>query len=377
MAIGMADIRAQYEAIGPEIRGRLDEVFSSCQFILGPNVEALEKEVAEISGAKYGVSVASGTDAILISLLAAGVGPGDEVITTPFTFVATAEAVALTGAKPVFVDIRPDTFNMDPALIPAAITERTKAILPVHLYGQCADVSEILGIAGKHNLRVVWDGAQAIGAGYEGKGIGGFRDAVTLSFFPTKNLGACGDGGMILTNDDQIAAAAKSLRFHGTDDGYNYKAFAKAVAIGYCSRLDEIQAAILRIKLKYLQDWTKARRANAAYYTLALESTGLTVPVELPGRFHVYHQYTLRCRKRDALQAELKQHGVGSAVYYPLPLHANPAYSHLGYNKGDLPESEKAAREVLSIPVYPELTVEHRETVADAVRKAAAVVGES
>lgn len=373
----MADIRAQYEVIGPEVRKKLDEVFSSCQFILGPNVEALEEEIAEISEAKYGVSVASGTDAILISLLAAGVGPGDEVITTPFTFVATAEAVALTGARPVFVDIRPDTFNMDAALICAAVTERTKAILPVHLYGQCADVSEILDIAGKHNLRVVWDGAQAIGAKYDGKGIGEFQDAVTLSFFPTKNLGACGDGGMILTNDEEIAAAAKSLRFHGTDDGYSYKAFARAVSVGYCSRLDEIQAAILRVKLKYLENWNNARRANVAYYAQALENTGITVPVELPGRLHVYHQYTLRCRTRDALQAELKKLGVGSAVYYPLPLHANPAYSHLGYNIGDLPESEKAAREVLSIPVYPELTVEQREKVADAVRKAAAVVGES
>lgn len=373
----MADIRAQYEIVGPDVRKKLDEVLSSCQFILGENVERLEEEVAALSGAKYGVSVASGTDAILISLLALGIGPGDEVITTPFTFVATAEAVALAGAKPVFVDIRSDTYNIDAELIPAAITERTKAILPVHLYGQCADVGEILEIAKKNDLRVVWDAAQAIGAKYKDTGIGEYADAVTLSFFPTKNLGGYGDGGMLLTNDEEIASNARSLRFHGTDNGYGFKAFAKAVRIGYCSRLDEIQAAILRAKLGYLAQWNERRRANAAYYCDRLTETGLRLPLEMPDCYHVYHQYTVRSAERDALQAGLKERGIGSAVYYPLPLHVNPAYYYLGYKSGDLPESESAAKEVLSIPVYPEMTEEQREMVADVVSEVAGVLAAS
>ena len=367
----MADIRAQFEIISSEIRQKVNDVLTECHFILGENVERLEEEVAALCGAKYGISVASGTDALVISLAALGIKPGDEVITTPFTFVATAEAIALLSAKPVFVDIRPDTFNIDPALIPAAINEKTKAILPVHLYGQCADVTEIQAIAKANNLKLVWDGAQAIGAEYNGKGIGEFADAATLSFFPTKNLGAYGDGGMVLTNNDEVAANAKSLRFHGTDGTYNFKAFAKAVTIGYCSRLDEIQAAILRVKLNYLAQWNEARRANAKYYNENIAGTGVVLPVELPNCRHIYHQYTLRHPKRDNLQARLKELGVGSAVYYPMALHANPAYSYLGYAMGDLPESEKAVLEVLSIPVYPELTEEQRNTVAAAVRQAA------
>jgi len=358
----MADLKAQYRALEPEIQAALRGVLEKGQFVLGENVSALEAEVAELCGAGYGVAVASGTDAITIALAALGVGPGDEVVTTPFTFVATTESVVLVGARPVYADIDPRTFNIDPEAVRRAITPRTKALLPVHLYGQCAQMDDILDAAQEHGLRVICDAAQAIGAQYRGRRIGELGDAVTLSFFPTKNLGAYGDGGMILTNDEAVAEKARSLRFHGMSSSNSYR------YVGYCSRLDELQAAVLRVKLARLTDWNDARRRNAAVYTEALKGSAVVPPVEEPGNHHVYHQYTIRCPDRESAQAILKQAGVASAVYYLAPLHVQEAYSFLGYKPGDFPEAEKAAREVLSVPVHPELAPEQVQTVAKTLR---------
>ena len=363
MAIPIANPKAQYLALKDDIVTAVMNVFDTSHFILGENITELENEVPGVCDAKYGVSVNSGTDAITIALRACGIGAGDEVITVPFTFVATNEAIVIVGAKPVYVDIDPRTFNMDPDQIESKITEKTKAILPVHLYGQCADIEKIEAIAKKHNLKLISDGAQAIGAKHKGKGMGAYGDASTLSFYPTKNLGACGDGGMVLTNDKEVARMAKSVRFHGMDATYSYE------HIGYCSRMDEIQAAVLRVKLKKIKDWNNARRANAEYYYEHLNDIAITLPTAEPDNFHVYNQFTIRFPKRDALKAKLAERGVGSAVYYPSPLHLQRAYEFLGYKEGDFPESEKAASEVLSLPVLPELTQAELETVAKVVRE--------
>lgn len=364
MSIPMADLKAQYRALEPEIKSALLDVLEKGQFILGENVSSLETEIAEMCGAKYGISVASGTDAITIALAALGIGPGDEVITTPFTFVATTESIVLVGARPVYVDIDPATYNIDPSAVEKAITPKTKALLPVHLYGQCAQMDELLAIAEKHGLAVICDGAQAIGSKYKGKPIGQLGHAATLSFFPTKNLGAYGDGGMMLTNDDAVAEKARSLRFHGMSSSYEYR------HIGYCSRLDEIQAAILRVKLPYLTAWNEARRNNAAKYSKVLTGSPIIPPIELPENYHIYHQYTARCANREVVQSKLKNAGVASAVYYPSPLHVQQAYSYLGYKLGDFPEAEKASKEVFSIPVHPNLSDEQVQTVIDALKVA-------
>jgi len=364
LAIPLANPKAQYLALRDEISKAVQDVLDSGQFILGPNVSALESEVPALCGANYGIAVNSGTDALIIALAACGVGPGDEVITTPFTFVATTEAIIIVGAKPVYADIDPVDFNLDPDRIEEKITPKTKAILPVHLYGQCADVIKYEAIAKKHNLKLIYDGAQAIGSEYKDKGIGGYGDAATLSFYPTKNLGGCGDGGMVLVPDEETAARAKSLRFHGMDATYSYQ------YVGYCSRLDEIQAAILRVKLAKLREWNDARRANAAYYIDALKGLPLRLPVAKPDHYHVYHQFTIRFARRDELKAKLADRGVGSAVFYPSPLHLQKAYLDLGYKPGDFPEAEKAAKTCLSLPVLPELSTEDREVVAKAVRDA-------
>ena len=361
MTIPIANPKAQYLTLKDEIDAAVEQVFDSCQFILGPNVAALEEEMPPLCDARFGIGVNSGTDAIVIALAGAGVGVGDEVITTPYTFVATTEAVMIVGARPVYVDIDPETFNIDPARIEEKITDKTKAILPVHLYGQCADIELIESIAVKHGLKLIADGAQAVGAQHKGKGIGGYGDAATLSFFPTKNLGACGDGGMVLTASEEVAARCKSLRFHGMDSTDSFE------LVGYCSRLDEIQAAVLRVKLKKIREWNEARRANAAYYLEALADLPLKLPVTKPDNYHVYHQFTLRFGRRDELNAKLAQRGIGSAIYYPSPLHLQRAYSVLGYKEGDLPEAEKAAREVLSLPVFGELTRGEVEQVAEGV----------
>lgn len=362
MAIPIANPKAQFEALKDEIAAAVREVFDTCQFVGGPNVVALEEEVAALCEAKHGIAVNSGTDAITIALAACGVGPGDEVITTPFTFVATTEAIMILGAKPVYVDIEPDTFNLDPAGIESRITSRTKAILPVHLYGQCCDIGAIEEIARKHGLKLVADGAQAIGSMHKGNGIGKYGDASTLSFYVTKNLGGAGDGGMVLTDSDEIAEAARVLRTHGQDSTYSY------VRVGFCSRLDAIQAAVLRVKLKRLNEWNDARRANAAHYLEAMEGLPLRLPFAKPENHHIYHQFTVRSARRDELKAKLAERGVGSAVYYPGALHLERGYVSLGYKQGDFPEAEKAAAEVLSLPVLPELTAEQREQVATAVR---------
>jgi len=370
VTVPVANPKAQYLALKNEIHAAVQEVFESCQFILGPNVSMLEEEVASTCGAKHGIAVNSGTDAIVIALAACGIGPGDEVITTPFTFVATAEAIMIVGARPVYVDIDPDTFNLNASLIEPAITHKTRAILPVHLYGQCADIEQMESIARKHGLKLVADGAQAIGATHKNRGIGGYGDAATLSFYPTKNLGGCGDGGMVLTNSQEVAERARSFRFHGTDGASSYKSFTSAQHVGYCSRLDEIQAAVLRVKLKQLQKWNEARRANAAYYIEILSDLALKLPVSKPENYHIYHQFTVRHPKRDDLKAKLQERDIGSAVFYPGPLHLQKAYVSLGYRAGDFPEAEKAAREVLSLPIFPELSSTDREAVADAVRNA-------
>lgn len=361
MNVQMADLPAQYRELQDEINAALAEVLEGCRFILGPNVVSLEQEIAEMSGAVHGIGVASGTDALMLSLAACGVGPGDEVITSPFTFVATCETIAQLGAKPVFADIDPVSFNLKVSDVEALITPRTKVILPVHLFGQLAVAEQFDEIASRHNLHVIYDGAQAIGARRGGKKLAEFGVATTLSFFPTKNLGAFGDGGMILTSHDELAKKMRSLRFHGSGGNYYYD------DIGWCSRLDEMQAAILRVKLRHLDEWNQKRTGNAAYYTERLAGCGLVLPKADSANHHVWHQYTVRVEKRDELLGFLKERGIASAVYYPAALHLQPAYSYLGYSEGDFPEAERACQEVLSLPVIPELTEQAREMVADAV----------
>lgn len=362
MKVPMADLKAQYQPLSEEMNTAVSAVLESGMCTLGNNVKLLEQEIAEYSGAAHAIGVNSGTDAIALSLNAVGVGPGDEVITTPFTFVATTEVIALLGAKPVYVDIDPATFNLDPNLIEAKITERTKAILPVHLYGQTADVARIKEIADRHGLRLIYDGAQAIAAEAHGKPVGAYGDAVTLSFFPTKNLGGAGDGGMILTNDDELAEKVRALRVHGSGETYRYK------YVGYCSRLHEVQAAVLRVKFPHLPAWTEARRRNAGEYNHLLGDVALTLPVESPYAKHVYHQYTVRCEERDSLADYLKSREVDTGVYYPGPLHLEHAYEYLGYKPGDLPEAERACREVLSLPVFPEMTEQQLAHAASSIR---------
>ena len=363
MAIPIANPKLQILALKDEITAAVAQVFETCQFIIGENVVALEDEIPQFCDAKYGISVNSGTDAIVIALAANDIGPGDEVITTPYTFVATTEAILIVGAKPVYVDIDPETFNLDHTKIEEKITNKTKAILPVHLYGQCADIEQIEAIAKKHGLKLISDGAQAIGSMHKGKGIGKYGDASTLSFFPTKNLGGCGDGGMVLTDNEAVAAKAKSLRFHGMDSTYSYE------YVGYCSRLDEIQAAVLRVKMKRIKDWNEGRRSNAAHYIETLSDLPLKLPVSKPENYHIYHQFTLRFDKRDELKAKLAERGIATGIYYPGPLHLQNAYLNLGYKEGDLPESENVCKQVLSLPIFPELKREEVETVARAVRE--------
>lgn len=358
--INMLDLCEQYLSMREEIITNLDEVMTSSQFILGGNVKDLEKNIAEMSNINHGVGVANGSDAIHIALSAAGVGDGDEVIVPSFTFFATAGAVARANATPVFVDIDPATFNIDPEKIEGAITEKTKAIIPVHLYGQMADMETIMNIARDHGLVVIEDAAQAIGATYKGKQPGELGSAATYSFFPTKNLGAFGDGGMIVTNDDDLAEKARIIRVHGSNPKYHHH------VLGYNSRLDEIQAAVLSVKLPYLTKWNENRRKIANYYSEQLKvSAGefITVPAELENRYHVYHQYTIRVEKRDELRAHLHQLGIQTMIYYPIPLHLQPVFKELGYQEGSLPETEKAAREVLSLPIYPELKREQQDYV--------------
>ncbi|MCC6444931.1 MAG: DegT/DnrJ/EryC1/StrS family aminotransferase [Armatimonadetes bacterium] len=366
MNVPMADLRAQHRRIRAEIDAAIGEVLDKGSYILGENVSLLEKEIAAYTGVRHGLGVASGTDALLLAMAALDIGEGDEVVTTAFTFVATIEMITALRAVPVFADIDPVTFNLDPSSLAAKITPRTKAIIPVHLYGQVADMKAVGETARKHSLFIIEDAAQAIGASLNGRRAGAFGHAAALSFYPTKNLGGCGDGGMVLTDDEYIAERVRLLRFHGSGGTYLYR------YRGFNSRLDEMQAAILRVKMRYLDLWNERRRANAALYRDLLADIDpaiLSLPAEAPGGQHIYHQFTLRCARRDDLKAYLQSQGSGSAVFYPLPLHLQDAYRYLGCREGDFPESERAAREVLSIPVYPEMERSQVEAVAQAIRR--------
>jgi len=353
MNIPLVDLKAQYELIKSEIDKAVQEVIQSGQFILGPEVEAFESEVAAYCGTKYAVGVASGTDALQLAFLACSIKPGDEVITTPFTFIATAETIAKCGATPVFADIDPKTYNIDPAKLESKISHKTKAILPVHLYGQSADMSPIVELARKYNLKVIEDCAQALGAECRGKKVGSIGDVGCLSFFPSKVLGAYGDGGMIVTNNPGIAERAKILRNHGCREKYYH------LIHGFNSRLDSLQAAILRVKLKHLNDWIKMRRQKASLYSQLLEGiVDIEPPYVASDSYHIFNYYTIRLSPRldrGKLKEFLSSQGVGTAIYYPLSLHLQEVYKSLDYKLGDFPESERAQGEVLSIAIYPEL----------------------
>jgi dTDP-4-amino-4,6-dideoxygalactose transaminase len=364
MSVPMVDLKIQYESMKDEINNAVLGVIQSTAFILGPQGKALEQSIAAYHGVKFAVGVASGTDALHLALRAADIGPGDEVITTPFTFIATAEAISYCGAVPVFVDIRPDTFNMDVMQVESRITKRTKAILPVHLYGQSADMDALMAIAGRHKLRVIEDCAQSFGAEYRGRKTGAFGDLGCFSFFPSKNLGCYGDGGMVITDDLKFAERLHSLRNHGSKVRYYHD------EIGYNSRLDEVQAAILNVKFKRIDTYNANRRKSAALYNKYLSVPGIQIPVESGDGKHVYHQYTIRVKDRDAIKKRLDDVKMSSMIYYPVPLHLQAAYKDLGLKAGSLPVSEQAAQEVLSLPMYPELTEEQIRTVAEAVKKA-------
>jgi dTDP-4-amino-4,6-dideoxygalactose transaminase len=364
MNIPLLDLKSQYQSMRSEILAAIEATCDEQGFILGPRVVALEQAVASYVGSTHAVGVASGSDALLLALLASGVKAGDEVVTVPFTFFATAGAISRLGAKPVFIDIRPDTFNMDPGLLERAITGRTKAIIPVHLFGQCADMTVINEIARRRNVTVIEDACQAIGAGQYGRRAGVLGDLACFSFFPSKNLGGFGDAGMVTTNDQALAESIAMLRVHGSRVRYVHE------AIGINSRLDALQAAVLLVKLKRLDQWAEGRRRNASRYVQLFAAEKLdrvAVPVLDTDNFHVYNQFTLRVEKRDELRAYLKEQGVGTEVYYPLPLHLQNCYRDLGYVKGAFPQSERAAEAVLSIPIYAELSDEQLQYVVQSI----------
>ncbi len=368
--VPLLDLNAQYEPIKDQIKQAFDEVFESKQFIMGPKVSELEAQIASYCGCKHAIGVSSGTDALVISLMALGIGPGDEVITTPFTFFATAGSIARVGANPVFVDIDPVTYNINPDLIGVAITEKTKAIMPVHLFGQVAHMDPIMALAKQHNLYVIEDGAQAIGSEYKGKRAGSIGDVGCFSFFPSKNLGACGDGGIVTTNDDQLAENLRVMRVHGSKPKYYHH------VIGGNFRLDPMQAAFLLVKLPLLEQQHEGRIRNAAFYDQQLASPIVT-PVlkemssdDSQSSRMIYNQYTCRVSNRDQFQAHLNDYTVGSAIYYPVPLHLQSCFNSMGYTEGDCPESERASKEVISIPIFPELTQDQLQYIVDVIEVA-------
>jgi dTDP-4-amino-4,6-dideoxygalactose transaminase len=374
MGVPLLDLKAQYAAIRAEVTAAVSAVMESQQFILGAQVTELERAVAEYSGCRHAVGVSSGTDALLVALMAEGIGPGDEVITSPFSFFATAGCVSRVGARPVFVDIEPASFNIDPAKLEAAVTPRTRAIIPVHLFGQMADMDPILDLAERHHLVVIEDAAQAIGAEYKGRRAGSIGHYGCFSFFPSKNLGGAGDGGMVTTNDDGKAERIRVMRNHGAKPKYFHH------VIGGNFRLDTLQAAVLLVKLRHLDAWTAARQRNAGAYRRLFRESGvvgettdaggandLGLPVELPARRHIYNQFVIRVGRRDDLRAFLTEREIGHEVYYPVPFHMQACFTGLGYRDGDFPASERAAREVLALPIYPELTEEMIAKVAGAV----------
>jgi dTDP-4-amino-4,6-dideoxygalactose transaminase len=356
------DLAAQYAAIGAEIRTAVERVMSSQQFVLGREGAAFEQEIAQLCGVSHAVGLASGTDALILALRACGVRPGDEVLLPSFTFVATGSAVSALGAKPVFANIRPDTYNLDPAELERRVTPHTSALVVVHLYGLPADMDPIRAFAKSRHLPVIEDNAQAIGASYKGIRTGALGDAACFSFYPTKNLGAYGDAGLVTTNSPELAARIRTLRNHGQTGKY------LSTEPGLNSRVDEIQAAILRVKLRHLSNWQRARQANAAEYTRLLNQIPGVMPPSAPEGFeHVFHQYTIRVEQRDALQQFLSERKIGSTIYYPYPLHLQPLYASLGHKPGDFPHSERAAQEVLSLPMYPELRKDQIARVVEAI----------
>ena len=366
MQVPLLDLKAQYKTIKEEIDRNVAEVFQSQYFINGPQVKELETAVAKYSNVKFATGVSSGTDALLVSLMVAGIGDGDEVITTDYSFFATAGCISRVGAKPVLADINPITYNIAPGEIEDKITDKTKAILPVHLYGQLADMDPIMAIAGKYNLIVIEDAAQAIGAEYRGKRAGSFGHFGCFSFFPSKNLGAAGDGGMVVTNNPVLDEKLKIFRNHGSKPKY-YHSY-----IGGNFRLDTIHAAVLLAKLPYLDEWSEARKRNADRYRALFKDKNLvgngviSLPEEVESR-HIYNQFVIRVEKRDELKNYLKDNGVGCEVYYPVPFHLQKCFADLGYKEGDFPESDKAAKETIAIPIYPELTDEQAEYVVDTI----------
>jgi dTDP-4-amino-4,6-dideoxygalactose transaminase len=361
--IPLLDLKAQMAPIREELLQAVAKVLDNGQYIMGPEVKAFEEEVARYVGVKHAIGVANGTDALLLALDAAGVGAGDEVITTPFTFFATAEVVSQLGATPVFVDIDEKTYNIDVKQIEAKITDKTKAIIPVHIFGQPANMDEIMALAEAHNLFVLEDSAQALGSEYKGRKIGTLGHAATYSFFPTKNLGGYGDGGMVVTNDDELAQKIRILRVHGSNPKYYHS------MIGYNSRLDEMQAAMLRIKLRHLDDWNNGRRERAALYNELLKDTPLITPYAAEDRKHIYHLYIVQADDRDQLMAYLKEKGISTGVYYPVPLHQQDVYKPLGYEKGSLPVSEYMSNRTFALPLYAELETETIHKIVDTIKE--------
>jgi dTDP-4-amino-4,6-dideoxygalactose transaminase len=361
MQVPLLDLKAQYATIKKEVLAAVSEVLESQVCIGGPKVAELEKKIAEISDCKFAVGVSSGTDAILNSLMSLEIGAGDEVITTPFTFFATVGCISRVGAKPVFVDIDPFTYNINPELIESAVTEKTKAIMPVHLFGQIADMDPIMKVAAKHGLTVIEDAAQSISSTYKGKKAGSIGTVGCFSFFPSKNLGGIGDGGMVVTNDKQLYDRLSIMRNHGSQPKYYHK------YVGGNFRLDPIQAAALLVKLPHLNEWSEARRRNAAYYDKKFAGTPVKTPRISPDCVSIYNQYVVRVPKRDELIKVLKDKNIGCEIYYPVPMHLQKCFSYLGYKKGDFPEAEKAANEVLAIPIYPELTDAMKDRVAETI----------
>ena len=371
VAVPLLDLAAQHEPLREELLAAIERVISSQRFILGPEVSALEGEIAQRLGVAHAIGCASGSDALLLALMALEIGPGDEVITTPYTFFATASAIVRLGARPVFVDIDPLTYNIDPGAIEAAITKRTRAIIPVHLFGQCAEMEPILKICARYGLHVIEDAAQAIGAEDRGRRAGAIGSIGCFSFYPTKNLGGMGDGGMVVTDDEALARRLRMLRAHGAEDKYRHK------YVGINSRLDELQAAILRVKLKHLDEWTAKRRRNAERYRELFSEAELLDRIGLPyvreGAYHVFNQYVIRVPGgRDAVVAALRNHDVGVEIYYPVPLHLQECFGALRYHEGAFPEAEKAARETLALPIYAELTAEQQAYVVQQIRAALA-----
>jgi dTDP-4-amino-4,6-dideoxygalactose transaminase len=360
-SLPLIDMAAQYRSIQKEIDDAVSQVLSAGQFILGPNVTALEKEIAEYLSVAHAVGVASGTDALVLALRALGIGPGDEVIVPSYTFFATAGAVLLVGATPICVDVHADTYTMDVEQIGSRITLRTKAIIPVHLYGHPANLNPLIELARMRGLKVIEDNAQAFGAEYHGRKTGGFGDVACLSFFPSKNLGGCGDGGMVVTGDSDIADRVRMLRTHG----WRKKYFPEMV--GYNSRLDELQAAILRVKLRHVDDWNNKRRSLAAQYTLRFAGSGIKVPTETKETVHAYHLYVVEVDERERVQQQLKQMGIPTAIYYPQPLHLTLPLADR-YSKGQFPVSESASERTLSLPFFPEMSDEQLNMVVDRVR---------